>query len=132
MNTLARNSIYFFIIQIDFQPIKGTKLKQILLSSCHYGANKEPTLELSLRQLDPQKGNLTLKLFPSNEGFFQHDMPYSVSTLFTDHQIKILIFFYLFLNQTQGFRFIIYKVMKYRKILIKYNAYLKRSCISQS
>ena len=28
--------------------------------------------------------------------------------------------------------FIIYKVMKYRKILIKYNAYLKRSCISQS
>ena len=28
--------------------------------------------------------------------------------------------------------FIIYKVMKYRKILIKYNAHLKRSCISQS
>ena len=28
--------------------------------------------------------------------------------------------------------FIIYKVMKYRKILTKYNAYLKRSCISQA
>ena len=28
--------------------------------------------------------------------------------------------------------FIIYKVMKYRKILIKYNAYFKRSCISHS
>ena len=27
--------------------------------------------------------------------------------------------------------FIIYKVMKYRKILIKYDAYLKISCISQ-
>ena len=29
------------------------------------------------------------------------------------------------------FYFIIYKVMNYRKILNKYNAYLKRSCISQ-
>ena len=64
--------------QITFQPIKSSIMKQVLLSSCAYLANNEPTMELSIRQFDSTNGNVTLKMFPSIDASFQHDIPYKV------------------------------------------------------
>ena len=54
----------------------------MLVSSCEYLANNDPTLEITLKQLSNQDGNMTVTL-ASNlavkpDAFFRHEMPYIV------------------------------------------------------